>query len=113
MDIHDPEVTEALRAKFKLDTAELDDAIKEVELLRVGDGVRALHERDGEGFCRACDYGTHHPCPTIRALDASDMVTFTCPFPGCKYAIAEYSDSEMTDEIIKTAAAAHIVTAHI
>lgn len=84
MDIHDPEVTEALRAKFKLDTAELDDAIKEVELLRV------------------VDYE-----------DASDMMTFTCPFPGCKYAIAEYSDSEMTDEIIKTAAAAHIVTAHI
>ena len=34
--------------------------------------VRALHERDGEGFCRVCDYMTPHPCPTLRALDGTD-----------------------------------------
>ena len=34
--------------------------------------VRALHERDGEGFCVVCDYMTPHPCPTIRALDGTD-----------------------------------------
>lgn len=34
--------------------------------------VRALHERDGEGFCVACDYMTPHPCPTLRTLDGTD-----------------------------------------
>ena len=34
--------------------------------------VRALHERDGEGFCVVCDYMTPHPCPTLRALDGTD-----------------------------------------
>lgn len=26
--------------------------------------VRELHVRDGEGFCRWCDYMTPHPCPS-------------------------------------------------
>ena len=34
--------------------------------------VRALHVADSEGFCRACDYGTQHPCPTLHALDGTD-----------------------------------------
>ena len=34
--------------------------------------VRALHERDGEGFCVVCDYMTPHPCPTLRALGDRD-----------------------------------------
>ena len=35
--------------------------------------VRELHVPDGEGFCRACDYGTQHPCPTIAALDGDEQ----------------------------------------
>ena len=38
------------------------------QLAAAAERVRALHERDGEGFCAACDYMTPHPCPTLRAL---------------------------------------------
>lgn len=34
--------------------------------------VRALHVRDGEGFCVVCDYMTPHPCLTRRTLDGTD-----------------------------------------
>ena len=46
------------------------DLIAEVRRLQAAvERVRELHVPDGEGFCRACDYGTQHPCPTITALD--------------------------------------------
>ena len=31
--------------------------------------LRVLHVADGEGFCRVCDYGTPHPCPTYLILE--------------------------------------------
>ena len=39
------------------------------QLAAAAERVRVLHERDGEGFCVACDYMTPHPCPTHRTLD--------------------------------------------
>ena len=41
-------------------------------LAAAAERIRALHERDGEGFCVVCDYMTPHPCPTLRALDGTD-----------------------------------------
>ena len=57
---------EALRAL-------LDAADERDRLAAAIERVRALHERDGEGFCVVCDfYMTPHPCPTLRALDGTD-----------------------------------------
>ena len=64
----DPEALIAYIGQLQRST---DDALDTAER------VRALHERDGEGFCHACDYMTPHPCPTIRALDGTDDGTAT------------------------------------
>ena len=50
----------------------LDAADERDRLAAAVERVRALHERDGEGFCVVCDYMTPHPCPTLRALDGTD-----------------------------------------
>mgnify|MGYP003484466749 CR=1 FL=1 len=51
----------------------LDAADERDKLATTIKRVRALHERDGEGFCVVCDfYMTPHPCPTLRALDGTD-----------------------------------------
>ena len=35
------------------------------------EAVLELHQPDGEGMCRSCDYGSAHPCPTVRAVEAA------------------------------------------
>ena len=50
-------------------TLSREDMTELLDVTAAVERVRALHERDGEGFCAVCDYMTPHPCPTLRALD--------------------------------------------
>ena len=72
---HDPsDDPEALSAYIGQLQRSADDAI---DAATAAERIRALHERDGEGFCVVCDYMTPHPCPTLRALDGTDDGTPT------------------------------------
>ena len=67
---HDPsDDPEALSAYIGQLQRSADDAL---DAAAAAERIRALHERDGEGFCVVCDYMTPHPCPTLRALDGAD-----------------------------------------
>lgn len=33
--------------------------------------VLELHRPDGEAMCWSCDYGTVHPCSTVRTVEAA------------------------------------------
>lgn len=65
-------VSYGVNVKSSVILALLDDADERDRLAAAVERVRALHERDGEGFCVVCDYMTPHPCPTLRALDGTD-----------------------------------------
>ena len=65
-----PRLGRSMARETDLDLLAIRALLAEVRRLQAAvERVRELHVPDGEGFCRACDYGTQHPCPTITALD--------------------------------------------
>ena len=99
--VYDQDRYKALQDEFKLDKPDLDTVMELVDVETLNIKVE--------------NYGLKPKGKAPRAI------RFTCPFVGatsCTYYLAETAgadgaDPEEQEDLIRTAAAAHVVTAHI